>query len=199
MRQYLNIILNISTVGTDEDRIKMAKSYFLKSFLIPRQESLSIEWDYILMVDDDELFDGYAWGRVAFELLVEFMNRALEVSPMLATPNEVGMSYFAPFLEAEKDILKEVEDELRKTQYSDCVAYVSLNRSMPSTSQIDGLTRIVEKIEKSQEMMEKSMDGILDFLKSVELKMNTRFKELRQKMNGIIEAIRSQQPSSLGA
>ncbi|KAA0063446.1 protein Ycf2-like [Cucumis melo var. makuwa] len=47
--------------------------------------------------------------------------------------------------------------------------------------------------------MEKSMDGILDFLKSIELKMNTRFKKLEQKMNEIIKAIRSQQPSSSGA
>ena len=43
------------------------------------------------------------------------------------------------------------------------------------------------------------MEGILDFLKSVELKMNTRFKELGSKMNEIIEAIRSHQPSSSGA
>ncbi|KAA0041495.1 protein Ycf2-like [Cucumis melo var. makuwa] len=85
---------------------------------------------------------------------------------MLATPNEVGRPYFAPFLEAEKDILEEAEDELRKTQNSNHVAHVLLNRGMPSTSQIDGLTRIVEKIEKSQERMEKSMEGILDFLKS---------------------------------
>uniref|UniRef100_A0A9I9ELF2 Protein Ycf2-like n=1 Tax=Cucumis melo TaxID=3656 RepID=A0A9I9ELF2_CUCME len=61
---------------------------------------------------------------------------------------------------------------------------------MPSTSGIDGLTRMVEKIEKNQKRMETSME---------ELKMNTRFEELGQKMNGIIEAIRSQQSSSSGA
>ncbi|KAA0035221.1 protein Ycf2-like [Cucumis melo var. makuwa] len=101
---------------------------------------------------------------------------------MLATPNEVGRPYFALFLEAEKNILKEVNDELRKSQHSDCVAHVSLNRGMPSTRQIDGLTRI----------------GILDFIKSVELKMNTRFDELGKKLNGIIGEIRSQRPSSSG-
>ncbi|KAA0048347.1 protein Ycf2-like [Cucumis melo var. makuwa] len=110
------------------------------------------------MVDDDEVFDG-PWGRVAFELLVDFMNRAvlhptsfatrisnevpkiinwaastqpkwkdlkqkvfdsptLELSPMLATPTEVEMSYFASFIETEKDILKEAEDELQKTKNS---------------------------------------------------------------------------------
>ncbi|KAA0056073.1 protein Ycf2-like [Cucumis melo var. makuwa] len=118
---------------------------------------------------------------------------------MLATPIEVGMSYFAPFMETEKDILKEEEDELQKTKNSDHIAHVSLNRGMPSTSGIDGLTRMVEKIENRQKRMETSVEGILKFLKSVELKINNRFKELGQKMNGRIEAIRSQQSSYSGA
>ncbi|TYK29271.1 protein Ycf2-like [Cucumis melo var. makuwa] len=46
--------------------------------------------------------------------------------------------------------------------------------------------------------METSVESILEFLKSVELRMNNRFEELGQKMNGIIEAIRSQQRSSSG-
>ncbi|KAA0056158.1 protein Ycf2-like [Cucumis melo var. makuwa] len=41
-----------------------------------------------------------------------FDSPTLEVSPMLATPNEVERPYFAPFLKAKKDILKEAEDEL---------------------------------------------------------------------------------------
>uniref|UniRef100_A0A9I9EB18 DUF1985 domain-containing protein n=1 Tax=Cucumis melo TaxID=3656 RepID=A0A9I9EB18_CUCME len=107
-RQYLNVMFNISTAGTYDDRIKMAKLYFLESFLIPKQECLSVDWDNIIMVDDDEVFDGYPWGRVAFELLVDFMNKVvcskgqtvfssflkqLEVSPMLATPDEVKKTY----------------------------------------------------------------------------------------------------------
>ncbi|TYK09852.1 protein Ycf2-like [Cucumis melo var. makuwa] len=248
-RQYLNVMFNISTAGTDDDRIKMAKLYFLESFLIPKQECLSVDWDHIIMVDDDEVFDGYPWGRVAFELLVDFMNRAvcskgqtgismgggfifpilawayeviptlstppnffatrisnevpriinwaadtqpkwkdlkqkvfdsptLEVSPMLATPDEVGMPFFAPFNETEKDILKEAEDELRKNKNFDHIASVSLNRGMPSTSEINVLRKMVEKIEISQQRMETSVEGLLEFLKSVELKMNNRFEEL---------------------
>uniref|UniRef100_A0A9I9ED87 DUF1985 domain-containing protein n=1 Tax=Cucumis melo TaxID=3656 RepID=A0A9I9ED87_CUCME len=200
IKRYLNVMFNISTAGTDDDRIKMANMYFLESFLIPKQDCLSIDWDHIIMVDDDEVFDGYPWGRVAFELLVDFINRIvcskgqtrisigglfspfllgltsfnvykvfcsflkqLEVSHMLATPIEVGMPYFAPFMETEKDILKEAEDKLRKTKNSNHIAHVSLNRGVPSTSGIDGLTRMVEKIENSQKRMETSVK---------ELKMN---------------------------
>ena len=107
---------------------------------------------------------------------------------MLATPDEVGMPFFAPFIETEKDILKEAEDELRKKKNSDHIASVSLNRGMPSTSEINVLRKMVEKIEISQQRMETSVEGLLEFLKSVELKMNNRFEELVQKMNGIMEA-----------
>ncbi|KAA0042313.1 protein Ycf2-like [Cucumis melo var. makuwa] len=102
-------------------------------------------------------------------------------------------------MEKEKYILKEAEDELQKTKSPDHIAHVSLNRGMPSTNGIDVLTKMVEKIENSQKRMEIRVKGILKFLKSIELKMNNRFEELGQKMNEIIEAIRSQQCSSLGA
>uniref|UniRef100_A0A9I9EBJ8 Protein Ycf2-like n=1 Tax=Cucumis melo TaxID=3656 RepID=A0A9I9EBJ8_CUCME len=115
----------------------------------------------------------------------------LEVSLMLATPDEVGMPFFAPFIETEKDILKEAEDELPKTKNSEHIASVSLNRGMPSTSEINVLRKMVDKIEISQQRMETSVEGLLEFLKYVELKMNNRFEELVQKMNGIMEATKS--------
>ncbi|KAA0033753.1 protein Ycf2-like [Cucumis melo var. makuwa] len=237
-RQYLNVMFNISTAGTDDDRIKMAKLYFLESFLIPNPKCLSVEWDHIIMqrangdFDRGFIFPILAWAYEVIPTLSTppnlfatkisnevpriinwvadtqpkwkdlkqkvFDSPTLEVSPMLATPIKVGMPYFAPFIETEKDILKEAEDELRKTKNSDHIAHVSLNRGMPSTSGIDVLMKMVEKIENSQKRMETSVEGILEFLKSVELKMNNRFEELRQKMNGIIEAIKSQQRSSSG-
>ncbi|TYK09766.1 protein Ycf2-like [Cucumis melo var. makuwa] len=77
---------------------------------------------------------------------------------MLAIPTEMGMSYFAPFIETEKDILKEAKDELRKTKNSDHIAHVSLNKGMPSTNGINVLTKMVEKIEKNQQRMETSVE-----------------------------------------
>lgn len=76
----------------------------------------------------------------------------------------MGRPYFAPFLEAEKRILQEVEDELRKSQPTNRVAQMSLNRGMPSISQMDGLTKIVEKFEKSQDRMEKIWERSMNFL-----------------------------------
>lgn len=40
---------------------------------------------------------------------------------------------------------------------------MSLNRGLPSTSQMDGLTKLVERIEKSQEIMHRHMGEINEF------------------------------------
>ncbi|KAA0033298.1 protein Ycf2-like [Cucumis melo var. makuwa] len=181
-RQYLNVMFNISTAETDDDRIKMAKLYFLESFLIPKQECLSVDWDHIIMVEDNEVFDGYPWGRVAFELLVDFMNR------VICSKGQTGISIGSLFSPFSLGLTREAEDELRKNKNSDHIASVSLNRGMPSTSEINVLRKMVEKIEISQQRMETRVEGLLEFLKSVELKMNNRFEELVQKMNGIMEA-----------
>ncbi|KAA0025875.1 uncharacterized protein E6C27_scaffold34G001540 [Cucumis melo var. makuwa] len=210
--QYLNVMFNISTTGTNDDRIKMAKLYFLESFLISKQECLSVDWDHIIMVDDDEVFDGYPWGRVAFELLVEFMNRAV------CSKGQTGISMgglFSPFSlgltslkclqcwqpqmkwechsshhssRQKKTYSKKQRMSFERTRILTNIASISLNRGIPSTSEINVLRKMVEKIEISQQRMETSVEGLLEFLKSVELKMNNRFEELVQKMNGIMEA-----------
>ena len=82
---YLNIMFNISMAGTYENRIRMAKLYFLKIFLLLRQESLSIKWDHVLMLDDVE-HDSYPWGRIVFYLLLYFMNR------VVGSKGQIGIS-----------------------------------------------------------------------------------------------------------
>ena len=67
--------------------------------------------------------------------------------------DEVTMPYFASFLEDEKRLLKEVEDEIRKNQLVERVVQLSLNRRMPS--QVDGLNQLLDLIEKSQVMNKK--------------------------------------------
>uniref|UniRef100_A0A9I9EGY5 Uncharacterized protein n=1 Tax=Cucumis melo TaxID=3656 RepID=A0A9I9EGY5_CUCME len=119
--------------------------------------------------------EGLKTESVRFVNVFSSFLKQLEVSSMLATPDEVGMPFFAPFIETEKDILKEAEDELRKNKNSDHIASVLLNRGMPSTSEINVLRKMVEKIEISQQRMETSVEGFLEFLKSVELKMNNRW------------------------
>lgn len=70
---------------------------------------------------------------------------------------------------------------------------------MPSTSQFDGLAKIVEKIKQNQERMEKSMQDMIGFFKFVEEKMDKKLEERHDKVNNILEDIKRKQPSSSGA
>ena len=47
--------------------------------------------------------------------------------------------------------------------------------------------------------MEKSMEDMIGFFKSVEEKMDKKFEELHDKVNNILEDIKRKQPTSLGA
>lgn len=76
-RKYLNLAFNVSKNGTDDDMLKMALLYFLESFLLPKQHTVNVNMEHIEMVDDEELFNNYPWGRLAFELLVDYMQKAL--------------------------------------------------------------------------------------------------------------------------
>lgn len=47
------------------------------------------------------------------------------------------------------------------------VAQMSLNRGVPSTSQVYGLNKLLERIDKNQETMRKKMEDMFESLKSV--------------------------------
>lgn len=106
----MNVVFNVWTARIDGDCLKIAKLYFLESFLIPKQENMNIDWDHILMVDDDDLFDSYPWGRVAFDLLVEFMNKVVGskgqtgismkgfIFPLLGIRGKTYVEFFAQFI-----------------------------------------------------------------------------------------------------
>lgn len=75
-RKYLNLAFKVNKNAPDEDMLKMSLLYCLESFLLPRQDTVNVEMDHILMIDDDELFNNYPWGKVAFDMLVDYMRKA---------------------------------------------------------------------------------------------------------------------------
>ena len=77
---------------------------------------------------------------------------------MLVTHDEMSKPYFAPFLDAEKMILREAEEKFTKGQKADRVTHVSLSRGMSSTSTLDGLAKAVESIKQTQKKMERRME-----------------------------------------
>ena len=69
---------------------------------------------------------------------------------------------------------------------------------MSSTSQLDGLSKVVESIKQTQEKMEKSMEKIVELFKIVEDKMNKKFEELHTHLNNIIQEIKGKQNTYSG-
>ena len=118
---------------------------------------------------------------------------------MLATTDEVSKPYFALLLHVKNMILREAEDEFTKGQQAERVAHVSLSRGMPSTSQLDGLAKVVESIKQSLKKMEKIMEEMIGLFKTVEEKIDKKFEELYVNLNNIVEEIKRKQPISSGA
>lgn len=70
---YIDAGFKVSRIETDSNKSKMAQLYFLESFVLPKQDCV---YDHVLMVDDEDLFRTYPWGRLVFELLVNAMHKA---------------------------------------------------------------------------------------------------------------------------
>ena len=118
---------------------------------------------------------------------------------MIATHDEISKPYFAPFLDVEKTVLRESEENFTNGQKADHVSHVSLSRGMSSTSTFDGLAKAVESIKQIQEKMERSMKEMIGLFKTMEEKMNNKFEELHVNLNNIVEEIKMKQPTSSGA
>ncbi|KAA0058534.1 uncharacterized protein E5676_scaffold606G00970 [Cucumis melo var. makuwa] len=56
----------------EEDKIKMAKIYFLENFLLGKQFTIGIDLEYIKLLDDEKQFDEYPWGRIVYECIPLF-------------------------------------------------------------------------------------------------------------------------------
>lgn len=76
-REYLNMGFRMSHCTLDDDMLKISLLYFLENFLLFRKDNVNVNMDHIIMVDDEKLFDTYPWGRLAFDLIVEYMHEAL--------------------------------------------------------------------------------------------------------------------------
>ncbi|XP_038876741.1 cilia- and flagella-associated protein 251-like [Benincasa hispida] len=70
----------------------------------------------------------------------------LEICPLLATPHEMTMPYFAPFIEEEKRVLQEVEEEMSKYRPKERVI----------EKELDGIEKEQEEKEEENELVDGS-------------------------------------------
>lgn len=49
-----------------KDRVRLAKLYVLSNFLMGKQVGTGVELEHIRLLDDEDQFDNYPWGRLAY-------------------------------------------------------------------------------------------------------------------------------------
>lgn len=76
-RKSLNDVFRANKGGKDEEIVRLAKLYCLESLLIPKKVENNIDPYHLKMVDDPELFDNYPWGRLSYEMTIEYIKRSI--------------------------------------------------------------------------------------------------------------------------
>lgn len=64
--------------GRSKDVIKMAKLYMLEMLVLGKQIRTGINHEYTLLIDDKEQFERYPWGRVSYEITLDFVKKAIK-------------------------------------------------------------------------------------------------------------------------
>ncbi|XP_038883716.1 uncharacterized protein LOC120074618 isoform X2 [Benincasa hispida] len=77
-RTKLHEVFTEMDKGRNKDVVKMAKLYILEMFILGKQIRTGINHEYTLLVDDKEQFDRYPWGRISYEITIDFVKKAIK-------------------------------------------------------------------------------------------------------------------------
>lgn len=77
-RTKLHEVFTEMDKGRNKDVVKMAKLYILEMFILGKQIRTGINHEYTLLVDDKEQFDKYPWGRISYEITIDFVKKAIK-------------------------------------------------------------------------------------------------------------------------
>lgn len=77
-RTKLHEVFEEMDKGRNKDVVKMAKLYMLETFILGKQIRTGINHEYTLLIDDKKQFDQYPWGRVSYEITIDFMKKAIK-------------------------------------------------------------------------------------------------------------------------
>lgn len=62
-----------------KDIMKLVNLYFLSNFLLGKQVTTGIDIGHIKMLDDEEQFDQYPWGSIAYMTTVESIKNSIKM------------------------------------------------------------------------------------------------------------------------
>ena len=77
-RSRVSFLFNDSKKLKDEDKVKMAKIYFLENFLLGKQFTTGIDSEHIKLVDDEKYFDAYPWDRIRYNALIDPIKNSIK-------------------------------------------------------------------------------------------------------------------------
>uniref|UniRef100_A0A9I9CRP6 TF-B3 domain-containing protein n=1 Tax=Cucumis melo TaxID=3656 RepID=A0A9I9CRP6_CUCME len=77
-RTKLHEVFTEMDKGRNKDVVKMAKLYILEMFILGKQLRTGINHEYTLLIDDKEQFDSYPWGRISYEITIDFVKKAIK-------------------------------------------------------------------------------------------------------------------------
>ncbi|XP_038887714.1 cilia- and flagella-associated protein 251-like [Benincasa hispida] len=116
--------------------------------------------------------------------------KELEICPLLATPQEMTMSYFAPFINEEKKVLQEVEEEMSRYRPRKRVVELSLNRRLGLSFDKDEMERF-EGIVKIQQLMNTRMDENFDAMKISQHILTKKIDDLVESLKKMIDYMKT--------
>ncbi|KGN48800.2 hypothetical protein Csa_003918 [Cucumis sativus] len=77
-RAKLHKVFTEMDKGRNKDVVKMAKLYILEMFILGKQIRTGINHEYTLLIDDKKQFDSYPWGRISYEITVDFVKKSIK-------------------------------------------------------------------------------------------------------------------------
>ena len=85
----ITMIFSGSIEASDEEKVKLAKLFLLECVLLSKQKA-GIDMTHMKMVNDDDVFDLYPWGRLVFEHTIGFFKRATTSLANISTGYGIG-------------------------------------------------------------------------------------------------------------
>ncbi|PON81617.1 LOW QUALITY PROTEIN: hypothetical protein TorRG33x02_225710 [Trema orientale] len=76
-RDLKDFLITHQKIGNDEDAVKLAKVFMVENILMSKREIILIDYFIFKLVDDENKFEDYPWGRLCYEKTIKYFRQAL--------------------------------------------------------------------------------------------------------------------------
>ncbi|PON39242.1 hypothetical protein PanWU01x14_306330 [Parasponia andersonii] len=76
-RDLKEFFITHQKIGNDEDVVKLAKVFMVENILMSKREIILIDDFVFKLVDDEDKFEDYPWGRLCYKETIKYFCQAL--------------------------------------------------------------------------------------------------------------------------